>query len=274
MINQDQLIGIKVYRLYLIIIINTNKNYNILEEVLKNLNKNSQIKWPKTLGLEIISEIFKKPEILFDIYNNDINLYQNIFQSFTNITYNTIISKSQKLKEKKINNNIQNNQSLNINKKQNEYNNINIIPNKKYIISNTNIYFNENNQNIIISQNIDYIFKLLTESYISLKNSYVYLIEKNGININNTQQNKNENNIILTESQEKLKQMIISNFTDFKGGLINILLYHNDITTIQSFLMIFQSFIYIFTAFNLSEQKDELLNNLCNLALPNNFKIF
>ena len=42
-INQDQLIGIKVYRLYLIIIINTNKNYNILEEVLKNLNKNSQI---------------------------------------------------------------------------------------------------------------------------------------------------------------------------------------------------------------------------------------
>ena len=102
MINQDQLIGIKVYRLYLIIIINTNKNYNILEEVLKNLNKNSQIKWPKTLGLEIINEIFKKPEILFDIYNNDINLYQNIFQSFTNITYNTIISKSQKLKEKKL----------------------------------------------------------------------------------------------------------------------------------------------------------------------------
>ena len=105
-----------------------------------------------------------------------------------------------------------------------------------------------------------------------MKNSYVYLIEKNGININNTQQNKNENNIILTESQEKLKQMIISNFTDFKGGLINILLYHNDITTIQSFLMIFQSFIYIFTAFNLSEQKDELLNNLCNLALPNNLQ--
>ena len=270
--NQDQLIGIKLYRLFLIIIINTNKNYSVIEEVLKALNKNSQIKWPKTLGLELISEIFKKPEILFDIYNSDINLYQNIFQSFTNIAYNTIISKFQKSKEKKINNNIQTNQGTNTNKKQNEINNINIIPNKKYIISNTNIYFNEINQSIIISQNIDYIFKLLTESYISLKNSYVYLIEKNGININNTQQNKNENNIILTEAQEKIKKMIISNFTDFKGGLINILLYHNDITTIQSFLMIFQSFIYIFTSFNLSEQKDELLNNLCSLAIPNNLQ--
>ena len=93
--NQDQLIGIKLYRLFLIIIINTNKNYNVMEEVLKILNKNSQIKWPKTLGLEIISEIFKNPEILFDIYNNDINIYQNIFQSFTNFAYNTIISKFQ-----------------------------------------------------------------------------------------------------------------------------------------------------------------------------------
>ena len=270
-INQDQLIAVKIYRLFLIIILKTNKNYNIIEEILKILNKNAQIKWPKTLGLEFISEIFKKPDLLYDIYNTDINLYQNLFQTFTNITYNTTITKSQKLKEKKINNNIQNTPNNNTNKKQNEYNSINIIPNKKYILSNTNIYFTENNQGIIISQNIDYIFKLLTESYISLKNTYIYLLEKNGININNAQQNKN-GIIKLTEEQEKIKQMIISNFTDFKGGLINILLYHNDISIIQSFLMIFQSFIYIFTLFNLSEPKDELLNDLCNLALPNNLQ--
>ena len=269
--NQDQLIGIKLYRLCLINIIIINNNYDILEEILKYLDKNNQKLWQKTLGLELISEVFKKSEILYDIYINNINLYQNLFQSFTNTTYNTIISKSQKLKERKIG--TQNSQNINnSNKKQIEYNQINIIPNKKYINSNTNIFLNENyNQSIIISQNIDYIFKLLTESYISLKNSYVILMEKNGININESQQIKQKKRN-LTEIQEKIKQMITFNFTDFKGGLINILLYQKDVSTVQSFLMIFQSFIYIYTSFDLPAQKDELLNDLCNLALPNNLQ--
>ena len=268
-LNQDQLISIKLCRLCLINIIQINDNYDLLEEILKYLDKNNQKIWQKVLGLETLSEIFKKPEILFDIFNSNINLYQQIFQSFTNTTYNTILSKSQKSKEKRIN--TPNNQNTNNIKKQNEHNQINIIPNKKYIISNTNIFMNENNQSLIISQNIEYIFKLLTESYISLKNSYIYLMEKNGININETPQKKSKN-INLTEIQEKIKQMITSNFTDFKGGLINILLYQNDVTTVQSFLMIFQSFIYIYTSFDLPSQKDELLNDLCNLALPNNLK--
>ena len=269
--NQDQLIGIKLFRLCFINIIIINNNYDILEEILKYLDKNNQKIWCKTLGLELLSELFKKPEILFDIYTNNMELYQNLFQSFTNTTYNTIISKSQKLKEKKIV--IQNSQNTNINtKKQIEYNQINIIPNKKYIISNTNIFLNENyNQGIIISQNIDYFFKLLTESYISLKNSYINLMEKNGININESQQ-INQKKINLTEIQEKIKQMITFNFTDFKGGLISILLYQNDVSTVQSFLMIFQSFIYIYTSFDLPAQKDELLNDLCNLAIPNNLQ--
>ena len=268
--NQDQLIGIKICRLCLINIVGINTNYDILEEILKYIDKNIQINWQKTLSLEVLSEIFKKPEILYDIYVNNINLYQKIFQSFTNTTYNTIIFKSQKLKEKKIN--TLNNQTVNnTNKKTPEHNQTNTIPNKKYIISNTNIFINENNPSIIISQNIDYIFKLLTESYVSLKNSYIYLMEKNGININDSQQIKAQK-INLTEAQEKLKQMITFNFTDFKGGLINILLYHNDVTTVQSFLMIFQSFIYIYTSFDLPAQKDELLNDLCNLALPNNLQ--
>ena len=267
--NQDQLIGIKICRLCMIMILNINKNYNILEEILKYLNKNNQLKWKKTIALELLSEIFKKPEILYDIYINDINLYQNIFQTFTNTAYNTIISKSQKIKEKKFN--TPNNQNSSKSKKDSEHNQINIIPNKKYIISTNNIFIQENHQSIIISQNIDYIFKLLTESYISLKNSYVYLIEKNGININESQQMKKKE-INLTETQEKIKQMITSNFTDFKGGLISILLYLNDVSTVQSFLGIFQSFIYIFTSFNLPGPKDELLNDLCNLALPNNLQ--
>ena len=274
-INQDQLIGAKLYRLIFIIITYINKNYIILEEVLKNLNKTTQIKWQKILGLELLSELFKKGDVLLDIYEKENNLYQNIFQTFTNITYNTIILKQQKLKEKK--SAAQNNQNAN-NKKQSEHNIINIIPNKKHIMNN-NIYINETSINYIISTNINYVFKLLIESYISLKNSYVFLMDKNGININKTQQLKdkdkvqeNNKNINLTEAQEKIKQMITFNFADFKGGFIGILLYQNDVSSVQSFLGIFQSFIYIYTSFNLPELKDELLNDLCNLAIPNNLQ--
>ena len=271
LMNQEQIIGIKLYRLCFIILTCLNKNYNLLEEIIKILNKNiSTIKWQKTLSLELISELFKRPNIIYDTFITENNLYQNLFQSFINTTYNTIIFKSQKNKEKKMTT-IQNNQNAINNKKSNEHNQINLIPYKKYIISNTYIFFVENNISITISINIDYIFQLLTESYISLKNSYLFLLEKNGININESQLNKKEK-INLTEDQEKIKQLITFNFTDYKGGLINILLYQNDISTIQAFLMIFQSFIYIFTSFDLSEPKDELLNDLCNLALPNNLQ--
>ena len=129
-LNQDQLISIKLCRLCLINIIQINDNYDLLEEILKYLDKNNQKIWQKVLGLETLSEIFKKPEILFDIFNSNINLYQQIFQSFTNTTYNTILSKSQKSKEKRIN--TPNNQNTNNVKKQNEHNQINIIHISKY----------------------------------------------------------------------------------------------------------------------------------------------
>ena len=262
-INSDQLIGIKLCRLTMIIVTVINKNYLLFEEILKYLNKNNQIKWQKTLGLEVLSELFKKPEILFDIYSNNINLYQNIFQTFTNITYNTIFLKSQKTTDKK-NQSSSSTQSNNISSKKKETEHHHpelIIPNKKYILNN-NIFINESDQILNISINIDYIFKLLTDCYVFLKRSYISLLEKNGININissNAPKNNNEEEKnIKNEKQEKIKEMINSNFVDFKGGLIGMLLHINEVSSVQSFISIFQSFIYIYTSFNLSSPKDEL----------------
>ena len=276
-INSDQLIGIKLCRLTMIIVTVINKNYVLFEEILKYLNKNNQIKWQKTLGLEVLSELFKKPEILFDIYSNNINLYQNIFQTFTNITYNTIFLKSQKTTDKK-NQSSSSTQSNNISSKKKETEHHHpelIIPNKKYILNN-NIFINESDQILNISINIDYIFKLLTDCYVFLKRSYISLLEKNGININissNVPKNNNEGEKnIKNEKQEKIKEMINSNFVDFKGGLIGMLLHINEVSSVQSFISIFQSFIYIYTSFNLSSPKDELLNDLCQLAIPNNLQ--
>ena len=69
-------------------------------------------------------------------------------------------------------------------------------------------------------------------------------MEKNGINLNISSEkrkiyNKEEENI-LNEKQEKIKEMINYNFVDFKGGAIGILFHINDINTVQSFISIFQ----------------------------------
>ena len=276
-INNDQLIGIKLCRIVMIIVTVVNKNHSLFEEILKYLEKNNQI-WQNVLGLEVLAELFKSPEILFEIYLNNINLYQNIFKSFTNITYNTIIKKTQKQSEKKNTPGGSSSKNVtNLNKKRHSDHNIplNIIPNKKYI-SNNNIFINENDQILNISTNIEYIFQLLTQCYVNLKNTYIYLMEKNGINLNISSEkrkiyNKEEENI-LNEKQEKIKEMINYNFVDFKGGAIGILFHINDINSVQSFISIFQNFIYIYTSFGLFSSRDELLNDLCKLSLPNNLE--
>jgi len=272
--NNDQLIGIKLCRLTMIIVTVVNKNHLLLDEILKYINKNNQVKWKTILGLEVLSELYKKPEILFDIYLNNNELYKIIFQTFTNITYNTIILKSQKQYDKK--NSISSStstQNTSTTKKQNEHNQSVIIPNKKYIINN-NIFINENDPILNISISNEYIFKLLTDCYIALKNSYVFLMEQNGININisSTKAKTDKDKIVLNEKQEKIKEMINYNFVDFKGGLIGMLLHINDVTSVQTFIGIFQSFIYIYTSFDLPSSRDELLNDLCKLALPNNLQ--
>jgi hypothetical protein len=253
----------------MIIVIYVKKCYLLLEEILKYLNKNNQIKWQKTIGLEVLSELFKQPEMLFDLFINNNNLYQNIFQVFINTTYNAIFLKSQKINDKKSQISSTNQSNISNNKKQTENHPELIIPNKKYIL-NSNIFTNENDQIIHISINNDYIFKLLSDCYIFVKNSYISLLEKNGININITSSSQKEENKLKNENQEKIKEMINSNIIDFKGGLIGMLLHINDIGLIQSFISIFQTFIYIFSSFGLSSLKNELLNDLCQLAITNN----
>ena len=275
-INNDTLIGIKICRLIMIIVTVVNKSHIIIEEILKYLNKTTQIKWQQILILEILGELFKKPEILFEIYTTNLNLYQNIFKTFTNITYNIIILKSQKSTDKKIppTSSSSTKNVIPNNKKQNEHNHqLVIIPNKKYILNNS-IFLNENDQIMNISTSIEYIFKLLKECYVHLKNSYIFLMEKNGLNINISSEKKINANepIKLNENQEKIKEMINFNFIDFKGGVIGLLININEISTAQIFINILQSFIYIYTSFGLYSSRDELLNDLCKLALPNNLE--
>ena len=151
------------------------------------------------------------------------------------------------------------------------------IPNKKYL-SNNLIIFDEH---IIITQNINYIYKLITECFVNIRNSFVGLLESNNIDVNvhtldkkkkELKNTKNINETIMNQTQKDLREMICTQFVNLKGSLIGIFINFNDITKSQTFISIMQTFIYIFSSFDLISLRDELLNDLCKLAIPNNLE--
>ena len=265
-LEQHQSIGIKLCRITNVIIIKINKDYDLIEQILKFCSKNNLVKWQSIIGLEFLAELFNNSIILYDIYSNNKQLYEQIINTFTDITYHNIITKS-KNNNIKNNNLISNTSNNNINTKKNS-DVLNLkIPSKKYIFNN-NLFLTDNDSSI--TQNYKYLFKLLTECFVNLKNSYINLMEQNGIDIKTIQssrQNKNEQQ--LNENQQKLKEMINYNFINFKGSLIGMLININETDGIQSFIGIIQNFIYIYTSLNLNSVRDELLDDLCKLAIPN-----
>ena len=273
---EQQIMGIKSCRLILIIINKLNILYDIIEGPLKFIEKNNQIVWQKILGLELFCELFKNQIFLFGLYKQNKSLYEKMLINFSDITYQTFM-----LKKKNINGNtnetgsIVNGMNIPLLRKQSDP--IFKIPNKKYL-SNNLIIFDEH---IIITQNINYIYKLITECFVNIRNSFVGLLESNNIDVNvhtldkkkkELKNTKNINETIMNQTQKDLREMICTQFVNLKGSLIGIFINFNDITKSQTFISIMQTFIYIFSSFDLISLRDELLNDLCKLAIPNNLE--
>ena len=274
--NADHpIIGIKACRLALTIINNLNISYDLVEGLLKfMIGKNSQVSWQKVIGLEFLSEIFKNYKFLFGLYKTNKALYEKILISFTDITYQSIMLKSKNSGNIGEQNTIGVGVNIPLLRKQSD--SLYKMPNKKYLTNNLII----TDENIIITQNINYINKLIIECFVNIKNSFVTLLEENNINVNvNTldkikkeqKSSKNLNNI-MNDTQLELQEMISTQFVNIKGGLICIYININDITTSQTFISIMQTFIYIFSSFDLVSSRDELLDDLCKLAIPNNLE--
>ena len=273
---EQQIMGIKSCRLILIIINKLNILYDIIEGPLKFIEKNNQIVWQKILGLELFCELFKNQIFLFGLYKQNKSLYEKMLINFSDITYQTFM-----LKKKNINGNtnetgsIVNGMNIPLLRKQSDP--IFKIPNKKYL-SNNLIIFDEH---IIITQNINYIYKLITECFVNIRNSFVGLLESNNIDVNvhtldkkkkELKNTKNINETIMNQTQKDLREMLCTQFVNLKGSLIGIFINFNDITKSQTFISIMQTFIYIFSSFDLISLRDELLNDLCKLAIPNNLE--
>ena len=176
---EQQIMGIKSCRLILVIINKMDILYDMIELPLKFLEKNNQIVWQKILGLEIFSELFKNQNFLFGLYKQSKSLYEKMLINFSDITYQTFM-----LKKKGSNGNtneagtIVNGMNIPLLRKQSDP--IFKIPNKKYL-SNNLIIFDEH---ILITQNINYIYKLINECFVNIRNSFVGLLEANNIDVN------------------------------------------------------------------------------------------
>ena len=274
---EQTILGIKACRLILVIINKLNSLYDLVEAPLKLIEKNNQIVWQKVLGLEIISELFKNPNFLFELYKQNKSLYEKMLINFSEATYQTFM-----LKKKGAIGITETGGSLgggmNIPLLRRQSDSFYKIPNKKYI-SNNLIIFDEH---VIITQNINYIYKLITECFVNLRNSFVKLLEKNNIDVNvhaldkrkkELKSGKNLNEINdMNQVHEELKDMICTQFVNIKGSLIGIFINFNDLSKSQTFISIMQTFIYIFSTFDLISLRDDLLNDLCKLAIPNNLE--
>ena len=261
-ITNDPLIGIKCCRCCLFIVKKLKICYDLIEHILKYSERDNSLTWQKIIGLEGLCEIISDHNLLFNLYSNDFQIYENILNTLTDITYKNFVMKPRVNENPQSSNLSSQNVKKNSNKKINEF----ILKNTKFIDNNQIISEGESTNNIITSPS--YAYKLLVDCYVHLKDSFINIMEENGIKVNTNIDTKKENEF--NEKQNKIKEMLNYKYVAIKGALIGLIINSNDDVIIQTYLNIFQSYISIFSTVNLNLIRDEYLNDLCKLAIPNN----
>lgn len=251
--TNDLIVGAKLIRLSIIIISQLNFCYDLIETIIK-FAKRDNLCWQKIIGLEGLSEIISQSDLLFTLFITKKELYENIINSLTDITYKNVIIK-------KAGDNLTNRK----NEKKQE--NLNNCPNSKTgkILHNSSMLME--GESLSVSITYSNLFKILSECYVNLKDSYIFLMEKYNIKINQLNGN-------LSEKQQQIKNFLQFQYFSIKGALIGLLINSSDEGTTQNYLSIFQSLITLYASISLKEIRDEYINDLCKLALPNNLENF
>ena len=266
-ITNEYLTGVKLTRLTVLLMVKLNCCFELIDTVLKLAEKES-ITWHKIIGLEALSELLLYPHLLIELYTKHNNQYDKIITALTEITYkNVIIVKNNSFQ---INNN---NPSISLTSSSKKGGDIkdktdisltNLLSKTKSI-NNSSILI-ENEQNIITPIHNIYLYKLLIDCFVNIKNSYIALLEKENVSIGKINE--------INEQIIPLQKFLQFKYVDIKGALIGLLLHSNDIGVSQNYLMIFQAMITIYASVSLYIERDEYLNDLCKLALPNNLVSF
>ena len=249
-ITNDLIVGAKLMRLSLIIISKVHICYDLIETILKFAERDN-LSWQKIIGLEGLCEMFNSTGLLFHLFKNNKELYEKIINRLTDITYKNVIVKKS-------------GDSMNSKKselKKGESTNSKMLK----TLHNDSILVEGDSMNIPIS--FGYLFKLLCECYVNLKNSFVQIMEDNALKVNIKHSE-------LTKEQIDIKNFIQFQYFPIKGALIGLLINSTDEGTTQNYLNIFQSLITIYGSISLGQIRDEYLSDLCKLALPNNLENF
>ena len=265
-ITNDFLIGIKISRLSLLIFKKLNMNYELIDNLIKFAERDNVLSWQKIIGLEGISEIFNDYKLVFLLFKNYKNIYENLLNCLTDIAYKNIIMKN--TGNMNDNNGNSSGQITSKNSFKRAESQMKFFSGK--LIENDTIIC-EGELNYNIPQNSKHIYKLMVECYNNLKLSTINLLEENGIKINYDTVNK-DRNIKFNEQQNIIREFVKFKYVTIKGTLIGLLLNSNDDNTIQTFLNIFQNYISIYCVLDLASERDEYLNDLCKLAIPNNIE--
>lgn len=252
-ITNDSIVGVKLIRLSIIIISKLNFCYDLIGTIIKFAQREN-LSWQKIIGLEGLNEIISQSDLLFTLFTTKQELYENIINSLTDITYKNVIIK-------KAGDNLINKK----NEKKSE--NFNNFSNSKMgkILHNSSILME--GESLSISITYSNLFKIFSECYVNLKDSYIFLMEKYNIKINQLNGN-------LTQKQQEIKNFLQFQYFSIKGALIGLLINSSDEGTTQNYLSIFQSLITLYASISLKEIRDEYINDLCKLALPNNLENF
>ena len=249
-ITNDLIVGAKLMRLSLIIISKVHICYDLIETILKFAERDN-LSWQKIIGLEGLCEMFNSTGLLFHLFKKNKELYEKTINRLTDITYKNVIVKKS--------GDSMNNKKSELKKGEST--------NSKMMktLHNDSILVEGDSMNIPIS--FGYLFKLLCECYVNLKNSFVQIMEDNELKVNIKHSE-------LTKEQNDIKNFIQFQYFPIKGALIGLLINSTDEGTTQNYLNIFQSLITIYGSISLGQIRDEYLSDLCNLALPNNLENF
>lgn len=257
--TNDYAIGLKLSRLTIQIVQNLNICYDLISFLLKYA-ENQLVPWQKLIGIECLSSLLSNSFLLKDLYekkfNQDekqkTNAYDDLISSLTKISYACVTNKQQDSKK-----------TAATNKAGTEAFGLTQSSKTLKNIENSSILTEADVQ--IPNYTAMQLFKLITECYANIRDSYVIILETANLKLGVKNQTYDEEQLLS-------KDMIHYNYEAIKNSMTALILNSTDESLTQNYLMLFQSYINIFGSIALPIARDSYLNDLCKLAIPNNLE--
>ena len=230
----------KLCRLTVQIITNLSVNYTLIPYMIK-YSETTSINWQKQIGIESISAIFSCKHLLLDLFKSNEDIYTEIFNTITKISYASALNK-------KGVNDIEKGSSF-----ESMLQNI--------IIDNVNILSDTETPPIATHP---MIYVLIVNAYLSLKKSYKSMLEDSELKL--TEKNVGE----LSSKQTIIKNIIQYKHDTLLSAMLALVQCTNDESVIDIFMDIFVDYVNIFGCLCVNEMRDKYLKEMNKLISNEN----